>query len=125
MARGTLLEHRLALFNIGGHAAHARGEGCYDENRDNEPRTSNHRTSNPEPPHVINPGRLRNFVLIASAVQYASAATGPVGLYAELCGNAFAPSTKTFGTSHDCRYLLTALLPGELPMIAPPVLCVD
>ena len=38
-------------------------------------------------------------------------------MYAELCGNALAPTTNTFGTSHDCRYLFTALLPGDEPML--------
>src|ERR1041384_6175892 len=118
MTGRALLEQRLSFVDVG------CARGCYNRHEHNRGGAN----SDPRPPnrhHVINPGRLRNFVLIASAVQYARAPTGPVGLYAELCGNALAPTTKTFGTSHDCRYLFTALLPGDVPMMAPPVLCVD
>src|SRR4051812_965756 len=58
-------------------------------------------------------GFLRYFSRIASAIQYASAPTGPVGLYPELCGKADAPVTNRFGISQLCRYLLSALVPGS------------
>src|SRR5205085_9934588 len=61
---------------------------------------------------------------MASAVQYASAPTGPVGLYDALCANTFAPTTNRLWQSQLCRYLLTALLRGLVPMMVPPVLCV-
>src|SRR5450432_4718499 len=61
---------------------------------------------------------------MASAVQYASAPTGPVGLYDALCGKTFAPTTNRFSKSQLCRYLFTALFFRWVPMMAPPVLCV-
>src|SRR5476649_1532228 len=61
---------------------------------------------------------------MASAVQYARAPTGPVGLYEALCGNTFAPTTNRLWQSQLCRYLFKTLLRGLVPMIVPPVLCV-
>src|ERR1700732_4839167 len=47
-----------------------------------------------------------------------------VGPFAGFWGNALPPTTNRFETSHDCRYLLTTLVDGSLPITAPPTLCV-
>src|SRR3954452_10174212 len=47
-----------------------------------------------------------------------------VGPFAGFCGNALPPTTNRFEPSHDCRYLLTTLVDGSLPITAPPTLCV-
>src|SRR6476469_10741229 len=72
----------------------------------------------------MGPGFFTYVFLIASAVQYASAPTGPVGLYDALCGNTLAPTTNRLWQSQLCRYLLSTLSRGLVPMIVPPVLCV-
>ena len=48
----------------------------------------------------------------------------PVGGLALFCGKLLPPITNTLETSHDYRYLLTALVAGSAPMTAPPTLCV-
>ena len=59
--------------------------------------------------------------MIESAAQQARAPMVQVGALALFCGNALPPTVNTFGTSHDCRYLLTALVAGSVPITAPPV----
>src|SRR5664279_119354 len=71
-------------------------------------------------PLINAPGFFRYCSLIASAAQHASVAIVPVGALALCCGNALPPTTNTLGTSHDCRYLLTALVAGSAPITAPP-----
>src|SRR2546428_13714793 len=70
------------------------------------------------------PDRFSQRVLIAGSAWNVSPPRVPVGLKPPFCGKALAPTTKTFGTSQLCRYLLTALVEGSAPITAPPVLCV-
>src|SRR5262249_43723599 len=65
------------------------------------------------------------YLRIPSAAREASAPPVPVGWKPAFWGKLHAPTTKTFGASHICRYELTTDVCGSAPMIAPPVLCVD
>src|SRR5579885_1470881 len=47
-----------------------------------------------------------------------------VGPFAGLYGKELPPTTNKFERSHDCRYLLTTLVDGSLPITAPPTLWV-
>src|SRR3979409_348250 len=61
---------------------------------------------------------------MASAAQYARAPTVPVGVYDAFFGKFDAPITNAFGTSQLCRWRLTTLLAGSVPITVPPVWCV-
>ena len=41
-----------------------------------------------------------------------------------MCGNTLAPTTNRLWQSQLCKYLLSALSRGLVPMMVPPVLCV-
>src|SRR3569623_2898027 len=69
-------------------------------------------------------GFMRYWLRIASADQYASAQTVPVGLYPAFCGNELAPMTKRLETSQLWRSRFTTLVFGSVPITAPPFKCV-